>query len=54
VQLGRAWVRRREREHLLRIAWRHWMAVWLEARPGYGSNSFLYSSRAKRSVMPAM
>ena len=33
-QLGRAWVRSRERKHLLRIAWRHWMAVWLEARPG--------------------
>jgi len=34
AQLGWAWVRRREREHLLRIAWRHWMAAWLEARPG--------------------
>lgn len=34
AELGAAWVRRRERENLLRIAWRHWMAVWLEARPG--------------------
>ena len=34
TQLGRTWVRRRERRHLLRIAWRHWMAAWLEARPG--------------------
>ncbi|HJW70679.1 MAG TPA: glycosyltransferase [Candidatus Binatia bacterium] len=33
AQLGVTWVRRRERRHLLRIAWRHWMAAWLEARP---------------------
>jgi glycosyltransferase involved in cell wall biosynthesis len=34
AQLGPAWFRRREREHLYRIAWRHWMRAWLEARPG--------------------
>jgi len=33
AQLGVTWVRERERRHLLRIAWRHWMAAWLEARP---------------------
>jgi alpha-1,6-rhamnosyltransferase len=33
AQLGVTWVRQRERRHLLRIAWRHWMAAWLEARP---------------------
>src|SRR5262249_60962734 len=33
VQLGRVGVRRREREHLLRIAWRHWLAGWLGAPP---------------------
>ncbi len=33
AQLGPAWFRRREREHLYRIAWRHWMRAWLEARP---------------------
>lgn len=33
AQLGPAWFRRRERKHLYRIAWRHWMSAWLEARP---------------------
>jgi glycosyltransferase involved in cell wall biosynthesis len=33
TQLDPAWVRRRERRHLLRIAWRHWMAAWLHRRP---------------------
>src|SRR5262249_53990265 len=27
-------VRGRERRHLYRIAWRHWMAAWLHAHPG--------------------
>jgi hypothetical protein len=33
AELGPTWVRRRERRHLLRIAWRHWMAAWLQRRP---------------------
>jgi glycosyltransferase involved in cell wall biosynthesis len=33
AQLGTGWFRRRERRHLYRIAWRHWMRAWLEARP---------------------
>jgi glycosyltransferase involved in cell wall biosynthesis len=33
VQLGPRWFGRRERRHLYRIAWRHWMSAWLEGRP---------------------
>jgi glycosyltransferase involved in cell wall biosynthesis len=33
AQLGSAWFRQRERRHLYRIAWRHWMNAWLDARP---------------------
>jgi glycosyltransferase involved in cell wall biosynthesis len=33
AQLGPAWFRDRERRHLYRIAWRHWMSAWLDARP---------------------
>jgi len=33
AELGPTWVRRRERRLLLRIAWRHWMAAWLQRRP---------------------
>ncbi len=33
AELGAAWFRRRERRHLYRIAWRHWMSAWNEARP---------------------
>lgn len=33
AQLGERWFRERERRHLYRIAWRHWMAAWLHAHP---------------------
>jgi glycosyltransferase involved in cell wall biosynthesis len=33
AQLGEHWFRERERRHLYRIAWRHWMAAWLHAHP---------------------
>jgi glycosyltransferase involved in cell wall biosynthesis len=33
VELGERWFRGRERRHLYRIAWRHWMAAWLHAHP---------------------
>lgn len=33
AQLGATWFRRRERRHLYRIAWRHWMRAWRDARP---------------------
>ena len=33
AQLGERWYRERERRHLYRIAWRHWMAAWLHAHP---------------------
>jgi len=33
AQLGPRWFGRRERRHLYRIAWRHWMSAWLERRP---------------------
>jgi len=33
TQLGERWFRERERRHLYRIAWRHWMAAWLHAHP---------------------
>jgi glycosyltransferase involved in cell wall biosynthesis len=47
-ELGAVWVRRRERRHLLRIAWRHWMAAWLEARPG----ELVAACAALRQVLP--
>jgi glycosyltransferase involved in cell wall biosynthesis len=33
IQLDPTWFRRRERRHLYRIAWRHWMSAWLDGRP---------------------
>jgi glycosyltransferase involved in cell wall biosynthesis len=33
TQLDPTWFRRRERRHLYRIAWRHWMSAWVDVRP---------------------
>ncbi len=32
-ELGPTWFRQRERRHLYRIAWRHWMSAWVDGRP---------------------
>jgi glycosyltransferase involved in cell wall biosynthesis len=47
AELGPTWVRRRERRHLLRIAWRHWMAAWLHCRP----REFVAVAAALRQVL---
>jgi glycosyltransferase involved in cell wall biosynthesis len=47
AELDPTWFRRRERRHLYRIAWRHWMSAWLEARP----RELLVASDALRQAL---
>jgi len=47
AQLDPTWFRRRERRHLYRIAWRHWMSAWLDARP----RELLVASDALRQAL---